>query len=179
MFDFNQNGNRIWKFTWKTKAHKVVHASLGSRFGQQDLYFPNPHTHWNLNDIFFPIWILWGQCGSSLRDHIYKPQNVHGLSCDVLFHFWRHHSHQKKGKKEIIAQESNTRKIVTKFSIYALPLNDKMLQLWFDYWLIVYMKQDILLFELMIWLYRRGGRIAFERGKVMPNYIFRERSCWH
>ena len=22
------------------KAHKVVHASLGSRFGQQDLYFP-------------------------------------------------------------------------------------------------------------------------------------------
>ena len=36
---------------------------------------------------------------------------------------------KKKGKKEIIAQESNTRKIVTKFSIYALPLNDKMLQL--------------------------------------------------
>ena len=36
---------------------------------------------------------------------------------------------KKRGKKEIIAQESNTRKIVTKFSIYALPLNDKMLQL--------------------------------------------------
>ena len=36
---------------------------------------------------------------------------------------------KKRGGKEIIAQESNTRKIVTKFSIYALPLNDKMLQL--------------------------------------------------
>ena len=23
-----------------------------------------PHTHWNLNDIFFPIWILWGQCAN-------------------------------------------------------------------------------------------------------------------
>ena len=103
--------------------------------------------------------------GSSLRDHIYKSQNVHGLSFDVLFLFWRHHGHQKKGKKEIIAQESNTRKIVTKFSIYALPLNDKMLQLWFDYWLIVYLLETR---HFAFWTYdlvvnRRGGGIAFER----------------
>ena len=37
------------------KAHKVVHASLGSRFGQQDLYFP-PFIE-ILMIYFFPIWI--------------------------------------------------------------------------------------------------------------------------
>ena len=43
-----------------SQAHKVVHASLGSLFGQQDLYFPA--NHWKLTDIFFPIWALWRRC---------------------------------------------------------------------------------------------------------------------
>ena len=47
------------------KANKVVHASLGSRFGQKDLYFPT------IIEILLIYFFQYGSFGGGVRsDHI-------------------------------------------------------------------------------------------------------------
>ena len=38
-----------------------------------------PRTHWNLNDIFFPIWILWERC-----DLWHRQSHLQVHQCDVI-----------------------------------------------------------------------------------------------